>query len=83
MRRLRIAIKYYLIEEKEDVNLTKAAEATRLCIQVSAVEAAEKVHVDELNVLKEKSAALRAISDVIDMLSLIGNLSLSPDGVDK
>ncbi|GKG09540.1 hypothetical protein Tco_0338286, partial [Tanacetum coccineum] len=25
----------------------------------------------------------RVISDVTDMLSLIGNLSLSPDGVDK
>ncbi|GJS58843.1 gypsy type transposase [Tanacetum coccineum] len=78
----------------------KAAEATCLCIQVSTIEDVEKVHVDELNVLKEKSAALKgerdslnekiteiqssvAISDVTDMLSLIGNLSLSPDGIDK
>ncbi|GJU84706.1 hypothetical protein Tco_1292252 [Tanacetum coccineum] len=34
------------------------AEATRLRTQVSFIEAAEKVHVDELNVLKQKNAAL-------------------------
>ncbi|GJU09972.1 hypothetical protein Tco_1132368 [Tanacetum coccineum] len=36
----------------------KAAEAARLRIQVSAFEAAEKVHVDELNILRQKSGAL-------------------------
>ncbi|GKB45245.1 hypothetical protein Tco_0890187 [Tanacetum coccineum] len=35
------------------------AEAARLRTQVSAIEAAEKVHVDELNVLKQKNAALK------------------------
>ncbi|GJY26267.1 hypothetical protein Tco_0400993 [Tanacetum coccineum] len=33
----------------------EAAEAARLCIQVSVVEAAEKAHADELNSLKHKS----------------------------
>ncbi|GKA15212.1 hypothetical protein Tco_0694959 [Tanacetum coccineum] len=41
-------------QEKEVV----AAEAVRLRTQVSAFEAAEKVHVDELNTLKQKNVAL-------------------------
>ncbi|GJV85322.1 hypothetical protein Tco_1525220 [Tanacetum coccineum] len=35
------------------------AEATRLRTQVSAFEAAKKVHVDELNILKQKNVALK------------------------
>ncbi|GJW88587.1 hypothetical protein Tco_0163927 [Tanacetum coccineum] len=37
---------------------TEAAEAARLRAQVSAFEAAERVHVDELNILRHKNMAL-------------------------
>ncbi|GJX40110.1 hypothetical protein Tco_0255100 [Tanacetum coccineum] len=44
----------------------EAAEVARLHIQVSAVEAAEKVHADELNALKQKSVALEDESDSLN-----------------
>ncbi|GKF11677.1 hypothetical protein Tco_0049603, partial [Tanacetum coccineum] len=44
----------------------EAAEAARLRIQVSAVEAAEKVHADELNALKQKSVALEDERDSLN-----------------
>ncbi|GKA29849.1 hypothetical protein Tco_0716094 [Tanacetum coccineum] len=44
----------------------EAAEAARLRIQVSVVEAAEKVHADELNALKQKSVALEDERDYLN-----------------
>ncbi|GKG47025.1 hypothetical protein Tco_0504222, partial [Tanacetum coccineum] len=37
---------------------TEAAEATRLCAQVSAAEATEKIHVNEIDALKQRNVAL-------------------------
>ncbi|GKF67305.1 hypothetical protein Tco_0196984, partial [Tanacetum coccineum] len=48
------------------VKETKAAEVARLRIQVSAVEATEKVHINELNALKQKSAALEDERDSLN-----------------
>ncbi|GJS42665.1 putative reverse transcriptase domain-containing protein [Tanacetum coccineum] len=63
---------------------SKATEATRLSIQVSAVEAAEKVHVDELNVLKEKSAALEGERDSLNgKITEIQSLVFSKDLVEN
>ncbi|GKB02696.1 hypothetical protein Tco_0830785, partial [Tanacetum coccineum] len=44
----------------------EAAEAAHLGIQVSAVEAVEKVHADELNALKQKSVALEDERDSLN-----------------
>ncbi|GJX56560.1 hypothetical protein Tco_0286457 [Tanacetum coccineum] len=44
----------------------EATEAARLRIQVSVVEAAEKVHADELNALKQKSVALEDERDYLN-----------------
>ncbi|GKB79767.1 hypothetical protein Tco_0946662 [Tanacetum coccineum] len=57
------------IENLKAQLLLKEAEATkaaRLRIQVSFVEAAQKVHVDELNVLKQKSMALEDERDSLN-----------------
>ncbi|GJW48972.1 hypothetical protein Tco_0080618 [Tanacetum coccineum] len=44
----------------------KAAKAARLRIQVSAAEATEKIHADEIDVLKQRNMALKNEKDSLD-----------------
>ncbi|GJR70565.1 hypothetical protein Tco_0016630 [Tanacetum coccineum] len=45
---------------------TKAAKAARLCAQVSAAKATEKMHADEIDALKQRNAALENEKDSLD-----------------
>ncbi|GJY40214.1 hypothetical protein Tco_0427484 [Tanacetum coccineum] len=45
---------------------TEAAEAARLCAQVCAAEATEKIHADEIDALKHRNVALENEKDSLD-----------------
>ncbi|GKG54578.1 hypothetical protein Tco_0560233, partial [Tanacetum coccineum] len=67
-------VEFLKVRDREIENLkaqlllkeTKAAEAACLRIQVYVVEAAEKVHADELDTLKQKSVALKDERDSLN-----------------